>query len=111
MHIVFEQWSYKSAWKNLPTAERAAFITTVGGAVEQLAAVGITTLGFGHNDKATDKRADFDFWGIWQCPDATSAAMFQKAVAESGWYNYFEHRNLCGELQTPHAILGAHIMA
>jgi hypothetical protein len=111
MHIVFEQWSYKPAWKNLSRADREAFVGGVGGAVEHLATLGITTLGFGHNDSSTDKRASFDFWGIWQCPDARSAAIFQKAVTDSGWYDYFEHRNLSGELVPPTAILGAHIAA
>jgi hypothetical protein len=111
MHIVFEQWSYKAAWKNLPTAQREAFIGGVGAAVAHLATLGITTLGFGHNDSSTDRRADFDFWGIWQCPDEAGAALFQKAVAESGWYDYFEHRNLSGELLPPPTILGVHIGA
>jgi hypothetical protein len=111
MHIVFEQWSYKQAWKDLPKAEREAFVGAVGGAVEHLATLGITTLGFGQNDNSTDRRADFDFWGIWQCPDAAGAATFQKAVADSGWYNYFDHRNLSGELVAPPEILGAHISA
>jgi hypothetical protein len=111
MHIVFEQWSYKPEWTNLPISERQAFIAAVGGAVEHLATLGITTLGFGLNDQSTEKRANFDFWGIWQCPDAAGAVVFQKAVSDSGWYNYFEHRNLSGELQPPPAILGIHINA
>ncbi len=109
MHMVIEQWRYKATWKALPPADRQAFVAGVGAAVGQLAAAGITTLGFGLNDPATDHRADYDFWAIWQCPDAAGANTFQKAVAGSGWYELFEHRNMSGEVLEPGVVLEMHI--
>jgi hypothetical protein len=111
MHIVIEQWKYKSSWKALSTADREAFIQGVGQAVEMLAKQGITTLGFGLNDESTELRAPYDFWAVWQCPSAAGAAAFLDAVSGSGWYDLFELKNMSGELQDPTIILGQHIAA
>jgi hypothetical protein len=111
MYMVIEQWSYKPAWKALSTAERQAFVEGVGGAVAELAKAGITTLGFGINDVNTDHRSTYDFWAVWQCPDVSGARAFQDAVAGSGWYNLFEHKNMVGLVQDPPSILGQHIAA
>jgi hypothetical protein len=111
MYLVIEQWSYKASWHALSALERQAFIGGVGAAVEQLAKGGITTMGFGFNDAKTDQRAGYDFWAVWQCPDAAAARVFQDAVAGSGWYQWFDHKNMCGELLDPGTVLGAHIAA
>lgn len=111
MHFVIEQWKYKNTWLTLTKAQREAFIAAVGGAVEQLAKQGITTLGFGQNQSDADQRSNCDFWAVWQCPDDKGARMFQDAVNASGWYGYFEHTNIVGEVQSPPDILGLHISA
>lgn len=107
---VVEQWSYKSNWKLLSKDERVAFFTKVGEAIQQMSAIGIHTLGFGHVDKSIDKALSaYDFWAIWEMPNQDARNAFLAGVAASGWYDYFEHCNTSSMLDDPANIMAEHI--
>jgi hypothetical protein len=110
MHIVIEQWKYKQTWLNLSLVDRQVFVSNIGAAVEELAKQGITTLGFGFNNAETDRRADFDFFAVWQCTTQQGANAFLAAVKGSGWYDFFEHQNMSGEIVDPSEVLTAHCL-
>lgn len=108
MHTFIELWNIKDSWRALSIDARAAFIEQLGPAIAALAKQGVTCKGFAFAEEV-DQRAPYDFFSVWECADRAAAAKFEEAVAGSGWYDFFEHKNVCGELQAPDAILKQHI--
>lgn len=111
-HYVVEHWSYKSAWLELEETRRQEFIAKIGEVAGELSRQGIRTLGFGEVDKGLDQaHKGFDFWSIWEMDTLQARDAFLKAVAESGWYQYFEHANTGGVIDEPAKVLASHIKA
>ncbi|MFC7050872.1 DUF6616 family protein [Emcibacter nanhaiensis] len=108
MHTFIELWNIKDSWRALSESDRAAFMEKLGPAIAQLAEQGVTCKGFGFAEEV-DHRAPFDFFSVWDCTERKAAEKFEQAVAASGWYDYFEHKNVCGVLQSPEVILKQHI--
>ena len=110
-HYLVEHWSYKATWHALSQQERAAFAAKIGEAVQQMASAGIRTLGFGRIDRTLDKaHKDFDFWSIWEMESLEARDAFLAGVAATGWYDYFEHANTGGPLESPEKIIAEHVL-
>lgn len=107
MHTFIELWNTTDRWEALTTEQRKDFMEQVGAGVVQLAEAGVETLGWGIARTDIDAPDDHRFFAIWQAPDVTGIDVFQKAVADSGWYDLFEQVNISGELHTPDQVIGA----
>jgi len=106
MIYIVEIWSVKPAWLALSTQERGAYMTQVGGAIQDLLAKGVKGLTWSHNDSNTSKRMDHDFFAIWTFPDQNLADDFLQIVEGAGWYEYFEQVNLKGNAASVEDIIG-----
>ena len=111
-YYVVEHWSYKKAWLELEEGKRQEFIARIGEVTAELSRQGIRTLGFGEMDKRLDHALKgFDFWSIWEMDTLKARDAFLEVVAESGWYEYFDHGNTGGVIDEPSKLLGAHLKA
>lgn len=109
---VVEHWSYKRTWLELEEDKRQAFISKIAEVTGELSQQGIRTLGFGEVDKQLDhSQKGFDFWSIWEMDTIQARDAFLAAVANSGWYEYFDHANIGGILDEPGKMLVSHIKA
>lgn len=110
-HYLVEQWSCKPEWLALSQAERVKFFEQIGSAIQQMAAAGIRTLGFGQVQAVAHAPAEFGFWAIWEADSAQGIGILLDGVAQSGWYSYFLQQNTTGELSTPDHVIGMLINA
>ncbi len=106
MHTFIELWNTTDRWLELSTEQRKDFMEQVGTGVQQLTEAGVETLGWGLARPDVDAPAPYRFFAIWQAPDAGALDVLQRAVADSGWYEYFEQINTAGQLQTPDDVVG-----
>lgn len=104
-HIYIELFNYKDSWLNLPQEVRDSFAEGVSQAVAGLVDKGVSVIGYGFNDVSTDRRAPYDFFCVYALPDAGFARAFEKEVAASGWYDFFEQANVSGAAMTAAAGL------
>ncbi|WP_299404819.1 DUF6616 family protein [uncultured Roseobacter sp.] len=109
-HAYIELYNYTQSWRDLPQNERSSFTKAVDSAIEEMRKNGADVLGFGFNEHATDRRAPYDFFCIYTLPSSDFARSFEQQVEASGWYGYFEQKNLSGPLETPATILGHNVM-
>ena len=109
MHMFIELWKARPAWEALDREERAAYMEGVGAAVQQMAESGIEVVAWGFVDKDTDRRADFDFYGVWTMPDKDGVRVFERAVQAAGWYEYMEQVNASGEMGSPQEVIAYQI--
>ena len=110
-HYLVEHWSYKATWHALSQQERAAFAAKIAEAVKQMASAGIRTIGFGRIDHTLDKaHQGFDFWSLWEMESLEARDAFLAGVAATGWYDYFEHANTGGLLESPEKIIADHVL-
>ena len=111
-HHLVEHWSYKSTWHDLSQIEREAFAARIAEAVQKMTGAGIRTLGFGRVDHTLDKaHKGFDFWSIWEMESLEARDAFLAGVAATGWYDYFEHANTGGLLQSPEKLIAEHVLS
>ena len=106
MKIFIEFWKAKDAWRQLPTAERAAFAAQMGPAMEGLISKGATFDAWGMNSDTSPQRADYDFYAVTKLPTQDLLDSFQSIVEGSGWYNYFEQINMSGDEVGAEAVIG-----
>lgn len=62
------------------------------------------------NDPATDQRAPYDFFCVYQVPSAGLQREFEAGINASGWYDYFEQVNLSGAAFTPAGTFAKNIL-
>lgn len=106
MHQLFvELYNYKPTWRELPAAERQAFVMTLAENMPVIEQMGVEILGYGVNDPATPMRAPYDFFSMYRVPNAEVLQGFQAAIAESGWYDYFDQVNVAGAALSPMGTL------
>ncbi len=107
--IFIELWSIKDKWRELGMDGRAAFVDKLVPMVQSIMAEGIEIIAWGYNDKAIDRRVNYDVFGVYRVPNRAALDKLQTAIAGSGWYDYFDHANAGGAALSPPAILGDHI--
>jgi haloalkane dehalogenase len=109
-HIFIELWSFKDRWRNLTMPERAAYLEKLQPAIQQMQEQGVEILAWGYNEKSVDQRANYDVFAVYRLPNSEVFDVFQKAIAGSGWYDYFDQVNAGGVALNPPAILFDHTL-
>ena len=106
MKTYIEIWKAKDAWKEMSQEARGEYMTQLGPAIQDLIENGVKIISWGVNDGTTLKKADYDFFGVWEFQDDEAVKSFEALVEGAGWYNYFDQVNICGETQTPNDVIG-----
>ncbi|TDC13427.1 hypothetical protein E1265_28035 [Streptomyces sp. 8K308] len=109
MHIVVEIWTPKPAFLDTPPDIREQIVGSVQEGVSQMAAVGITTLGWGRIAPTEDHPSGHDWFAVWQIPTAELVDTFFAGITESGWYEWFDQINVSGQLETVEDVLKSHL--
>lgn len=106
MKIFIELWKAKNRWKQLPVAERQAYVTQIGPVMEDLMNKGVVIEAWGINEDNTPFAADFDFFAVTKFPNQELLDQFETIVEGAGWYNYFDQVNVSGTPMTPEEVIG-----
>ena len=97
--IFIELYNYRPAWAKCPESERTDFAKKVVEAVKALKSAGVEVIAYGMNSPDTDRRAPYDFFCVYRVRE------FERQIAASGWYDYFEQVNVSGDAQDFEAVL------
>jgi hypothetical protein len=108
MYLMIEAWTPTPAWLALTEAERGDYIRGVGEGVAALAAQGVTSLGWGLTDDAS-RGTDHVAFAVWECGSRAGCDALRGAIAEAGWYEYFDQVDFGGEAGPPDAVLRHHV--
>ncbi|VIO78176.1 hypothetical protein CI1B_72730 [Bradyrhizobium ivorense] len=103
--IFIELYNYRPAWAERSEGERTEFARTIAEAVKGLKSAGVDVIAYGMNSPATDCRAPYDFFCVYRVPNAEFQREFERQVAASGWYDYFEQVNVSGDAEDFEAVL------
>jgi haloalkane dehalogenase len=106
-HVLVEMYNYTDSWRNLSEEHRNTFIGQVMAGVAGLADAGVEVIAYGANAPSTPLRAPYDFFCVYRAKDQASMTSLQDAIAESGWYTYFDQVNVSGVALQPLAVLPA----
>lgn len=106
MKTYIELWKAKDAWKEMSQEARGEYMTQLGPAIQDLIDNGVKIISWGVSDDDTFKKADYDFFGVWEFPDEAAVKSFEELVEGAGWYNYFDQINLSGSTSTPDVVIG-----
>lgn len=109
MYHFIETWTPNERWMALSTEERRAFMDGVIAAIEQMGDGGITTLGWGTNDDDTPHRLDHEYVAVWQAPNKEAIQALEAGVQGSGWYDFFDQKNLRTELRAHTEVMDQHV--
>ncbi|MEM9711622.1 MAG: DUF6616 family protein [Actinomycetota bacterium] len=109
MYLFIETWTPNDRWDALPPADRSAFMDGVRGAISEMAAGGITTLGWGTVDDDTPHRTDHTHVAVWQAPSVEALQSLEAGVQASGWYDYFDQVNVRTELRPADEVMDEHV--
>jgi uncharacterized protein DUF6616 len=106
MHQIFiELYNYRPAWAKCSESERTDFAKNVVEAVKGLKSAGVDVVAYGMNSLETDRRAPYDFFCVYRVPNVGFQREFERQVAASGWYEYFEQVNVSGDAKDFEAVL------
>ena len=108
MYLMIEAWTPKPAWLALTPDERAAYVGGVGEGVGALAEQGVSSLGWGLVDEASHA-IDHVAFAVWECGSREGCDALRAAIAQAGWYEYFDQVDFGGEAGPPETVLGHHI--
>ena len=103
--VFIELYNYRPAWAKCPESERTDFAKKVVEAVKGLKSAGVDVVAYGMNSPKTDRRAPYDFFCIYRVPNAEFQREFERQIAASGWYDYFEQVNVSGDAKDFEAML------
>ena len=103
--IFIELYNYRPAWAKSPESERTDFAKKVVEAVKGLKSAGVDVVAYGMNSPETDRRAPYDFFCVYRVPSVEVQREFERQVAASGWYDYFEQVNISGPAEDFAAVL------
>jgi hypothetical protein len=95
--VFIELYNYRHAWAKCSESERTDFAKKIVEAVKGLKSAGVDVVGYGMNSPETDRRAPYDFFCVYRVPNAGFQREFERKIAASGWYDYFEQVNVSGD--------------
>lgn len=98
MYLYVELWNVTQEWMDLSKQERKDFFDKAGGSIAQLLNSGVEVTGWALNDEHTPYRSDYRYMAVWKLPSEQSVKDLEKAVADSGWHNYFSQVNARGQI-------------
>ena len=107
--IFIELYKYRPAWIDLDPSGRDKFSDGIKKALVDLVANGVEVIGWGFNDLESDRRAPYDFYGVYKVPSFDFQRAFDAAVVGSGWHDLFEQVSVSGALVEPAEILAVNI--
>ncbi len=105
--LFIELYNYKPSWSQCSADERQIFTGKVAEAVSQLKSAGVEVIAYGCNSIQTDRRAPYDFFCVYLVPSSGFQREFERQVAASGWYDYFDQVNVSGDILEYEAALHA----
>jgi len=94
MQIVALVWQPNSRWEALSHDDKVDYLRSLDGAIRDLRAAGLQTLGWSEIDKTLDKAPDEGFVGVFGVENSEKALEFEKLVGEAKWYDYFDTTNI-----------------
>lgn len=97
--IFIELYNYGPAWAKCSEYERADFIKKIIASVDGMKAAGVDVIAYGKNAGETDHRAPYDFFCVYRVPSVEFQREFERRIAASGWYDYFEQVNIRGAVE------------
>ncbi|MBR0801304.1 hypothetical protein JQ615_38755 [Bradyrhizobium jicamae] len=103
--VFIELYNYRPAWTDRPESERTDFAKKIVEAVNGLASAGVEIVAYGMNSPDTDHRAPYDFFCVYRVPNVEFQREFERQIAASGWYDYFEQVNVSGDAKDAEAVL------
>lgn len=98
MYLYVELWNVTQKWMDLSKQERADFFEKVGPGMQQLSESGVEVTGWAMNDEHTPYRSDYRYMAVWKMPSLDHVKNLEKAVADSGWHEYFSQVNARGQI-------------
>ena len=102
MKLFVERWRVLNSWMQLAEPERAQWLDGIGPAIETIVARGVEYVCGARMDSDA---GGYEFVAVWRVPDGDAQDEFKRAIADSGWYEYFEQVNLSGSpLELPELI-------
>jgi len=103
--VFIELYNYGPAWAKCSESERTDFAKKVIEAVKGLKSAGVDVVAYGMNSPKTDRRAPYDFFCIYRVPNSEFQREFERQIAASGLYDYFEQVNVSGDAKDFEAVL------
>ncbi len=97
MYLYVELWNVTQEWMDLSKEERGEFFNKAGAAISKLMDSGLEVTGWAMNDEHTPYRSDYRYMAVWKLPSEEAVKDLEKAVANSGWHNYFSQVNARGQ--------------
>jgi haloalkane dehalogenase len=102
--LFVERWRVLNSWKGLPAPAREQWIGEIGPAIEAIVARGVEYVCGALMDSDA---GDEEFVAVWRVPDEEAQDAFRRAIADSGWYEYFEQVNLSGSSLELSELIGS----
>ena len=98
MYLYVEQWNVTQKWMDLSKEDRRAYFKKLDTGIKDLVKEGVENVGWAMNDEHTPYRSDYRYMAVWKMPSKDHVERLEKAVADSGWHNYFSQANSRGEI-------------
>ncbi|WP_018260968.1 DUF6616 family protein [Methylobacterium sp. WSM2598] len=96
-HYLIELYTAKPAWLALSQDEREHFLSAIDSAMPLLSKAGVEPMTFGRVDPSQRHPASHGFYAVWRCRDEAALEALVSGIAQSGWHDYFDTINACGE--------------
>jgi len=103
--IFIELYNHRPTWAKCSESKRTDFAKKVVEAVKGLKSAGVDVVAYGMNSPETDRRAPYDFFCVYRVPNVEFQREFERQVAASGWYEYFEQVNVSGDAKDFEVVL------
>lgn len=104
-YYLAELYSPKPAWQALSHAHKQAFFDRIGAGMPPLIARGVEPVAFCATDGGKPHAGAEAFFALWRCPDEAALDALIAGIAQTGWHDHFETRNLAGASED----IGAHL--
>lgn len=98
MYLYVELWNVTQKWMDLSKEERRRFFDEAGVGITELLNAGVEVTGWAMNDEHTPYRSDYRYMAVWKMPSLDLVEKLEKAVAGSGWHDYFSQVNARGQI-------------
>jgi hypothetical protein len=107
MKVFVELWRARDSWVELSPEQRGEWMQNVGPSIQAMLGAGVAYLGGGRSEAGDQYRATtHDFFAVWTVRDDNVLRMFESAIEQSGWYDYFEQVNVTGESVELESLIG-----
>lgn len=98
MYLYVEMWNVTQKWMKLPKDKRRKFFDSILTGIKELEDNGVEVTGWAMNDEHTPYRSDYRYMAVWKLPSLEFVEKLEKAVADSGWHEYFTQVNARGKI-------------